>query len=76
MRVGVNLRRLRGEKGWTQEEAGARCEMLMQQFQRIESGQVNLTLTTVARLLSGFGIDAVALFAPVLGTPEEPSSDS
>lgn len=63
-RFAVNLRRLREARAWTQEEAGARCGMVMQMYQRIESASVNVTLTTVARLSDGFGVDAHQLFAP------------
>ena len=58
------LRAARDERGWTQEEAGARCGMAMQQYQRIEAGRVNLTFTSLARLCEGFGVDACVLLSP------------
>ena len=58
-----NLRRLRVVKGWTQEQAGEHCGMFMQQYQRTESGSVNLTFTTLARISEGFGVDVADLFA-------------
>lgn len=33
-------------------------------LQRIEAEDVNLTLTTMARILDGFAVDASAIFAP------------
>ncbi|MDO9015581.1 MAG: helix-turn-helix transcriptional regulator [Deltaproteobacteria bacterium] len=63
-RAARNLRVLRNERRWTQEEAGARCGMLMQQYQRIEGGRVNLTFATLARLAAGFGVDAHTILAP------------
>lgn len=67
-RFASNLRRLRSERGWTQEQAGERCGMLMQQYQRTESGKANLTFTTLARIGEGFGVDVVDLLA---STPAE-----
>lgn len=66
-RFATRLRALREAQGWTQEEAGARCGMAMQQYQRIEAGRVNLTFTSLARLCEGFGVDACALLCPVEG---------
>lgn len=59
-----NLRRLRAARGWTQEQAGEHCGLAMQQYQRTESGSVNLTFTTLARIAEGFGVDVAELFAP------------
>jgi len=39
--------------------------MTRQQFQQLESGIQNLTLTTVARIVEGLGIDVAELFAPL-----------
>lgn len=71
-RFTTNLRQLREARGWTQEEAGDRCGMVMQQFQRIEAGKMNLTFTTLARVAGGFEVDPVALLALVKseGAPE------
>lgn len=71
--LALNLRRLRVLRGWTQEEAGHRCGMLMQQYQRVESGAVNVTLTTLARLSEGYGVAASELLAhPEDGAPRPP----
>jgi len=72
-RFSARLRALRENHGWTQEEAGARCEMAMQQYQRIEAGQVNITLTTLARLCDGFAVDAVDLLGAGVDGPETPA---
>ncbi|MFO0610745.1 MAG: helix-turn-helix transcriptional regulator [Polyangiales bacterium] len=68
-RFTANLRRIREARAWTQEEAGARCGMVMQMYQRIESAGVNVTLTTVTRLSAGFEVDAHELFAPIDAPP-------
>ncbi|OJT19342.1 hypothetical protein BO221_37125 [Archangium sp. Cb G35] len=56
------VRRLREEKGWTQEEAAHRCQMTTRLLQRVEGEDVNLTLTTLARLCEGLGVDVAQLF--------------
>jgi transcriptional regulator with XRE-family HTH domain len=60
-----NLRSLRAERGWTQEEAADRCSMTTRYFQALEGSEKNFTATTVARLSRGFGVDADALLRKV-----------
>lgn len=65
-RLAGNVRRLRAERGWTQEEAAHQCGgMSTYLFQLVESGTTNPTATTLARLCDGFDLDVVALLAPV-----------
>src|SRR5438105_2463887 len=63
-RLAANVRALREEREWTQEEAAHRSKMATQLFQRIEAGTVNLTFATLARLSQGFGEDVLRLLAP------------
>lgn len=61
-RLAENVERLRSSKGWTQEEAAHRCAMATRQFQHVEHGTANVTLTTVARLCEGLEVDVGLLF--------------
>jgi transcriptional regulator with XRE-family HTH domain len=65
-RLAANVRRIRSERGWSQEATAARCgDMSTYLFQLVESGTTNPTATTLARLCDGFDLDVVALLAPV-----------
>lgn len=64
-RFGANVRRLREARGWTQEEAAFQAREFDPALLRtIEAGTANLTITTIARLCDGFGVDVLDLFAP------------
>ena len=60
-RLAHNVLRLRRARKWTQEEAAHQTGMSTRLFQRIEAGETNVTLTTLARLIEGFGVEAVDL---------------
>ncbi len=62
-RLTTNLRLLRSDRGWTQEFAAERCGMVMQVYQRLESGQRSIALATLDRLAEGFGVDPTVLLA-------------
>lgn len=61
--LGLRLRRLREEQGWTLEKAAERCDLDLKHLQKIESGQLNVTLVTLVRLAVGFRLPMAALFA-------------
>lgn len=64
-RVASNLRRLRTERGWTQEEAAHRCdEMSPFVYRQVEGALTNLTARTLARLARGLGVDVALLLDP------------
>lgn len=58
-----NLRVLREQREWTQEEAAAECSMLLRHYQRVEGEESNVTLTTLARLAVGFGVELEVLLS-------------
>ncbi len=69
-RVAANTRRLRDAAGWSQEEAAHQCgEMVTRLYQLVESGQTNVTATTLGRLCQGFTVDVIALLAPAAPLP-------
>lgn len=61
-RLAASARYYRNQKGWNQEEAAHRCEMSTRLYQHVEHGSANVTLTTLARLCDGFGLDIQQLF--------------
>jgi transcriptional regulator with XRE-family HTH domain len=60
-RVAQNLRRLRQERCWSQEELAARCRLHRTYIGAIERGERNITLKTLDQLARTLGVQAVAL---------------
>jgi transcriptional regulator with XRE-family HTH domain len=58
---GVNLKRLREAAGLSQEEVGLRCGMQSSAVSRLERGNRNPRLTTIARLARAIEVPASAL---------------
>lgn len=54
--VGTNIRRLREEKGWSQEELADRTGLHRTYISGIERGVRNPTVTIVARIARPLGI--------------------
>ena len=61
-RLGATLRKLRRKEGWTQTQAAEKVGVKTSHYCRIETGVLNLTLTSLARLCDAFGVDVKALF--------------
>ena len=61
-RLATNIRRLRTERSWTQEDAARACSISTRIYQRCEAGTVNATLMTLARLASGLDVELCELF--------------
>jgi XRE family transcriptional regulator, regulator of sulfur utilization len=56
-RVAFNLARLRADRGLTFEQLGTRSGLHWRHLQKIEAGESNVQLLTIARLASGLCID-------------------
>jgi hypothetical protein len=66
-RLAVNVRSARNAASLTLKVASARVEMHWRHWQKIEAGEVNVTLQTLARLGEVLGIDPSNLLRePVL----------
>lgn len=57
-----NVRRLRGNLKWTQEQAAEACGIAVRHFQKIEAGDVNMTVATLVRVAKAFRVSVKALF--------------
>lgn len=58
----VNLRQLREERGWSQERLGFESDVHMGHVSKIERGERNPGVRTVAKLARGLSVSAGALF--------------
>ena len=59
---GKNLRRLRREKGWTQEELANEIGIEISQISRIERGLINTTLLTLVKIAEALRVEIEILF--------------
>jgi transcriptional regulator with XRE-family HTH domain len=60
-RLGKNVRRLREEKGWSQEDYADRAGIHRTYVSDIERGRRNPTVTVVEKLAGPLGVDASKL---------------
>jgi transcriptional regulator with XRE-family HTH domain len=65
--LGERVRELRETRGWTLERAAEETTVDWKHWQKIESGQINLTLVTLVRIAEGFDVSLAELFAPAKG---------
>lgn len=56
LQIGLNIRKLRIEKGISQQDLAAICNFEKSNLCRIESGNVNLTIKTLNRISKGLGV--------------------
>jgi transcriptional regulator with XRE-family HTH domain len=59
--VAINLRRLRGAKGWTQEELADRVGLSVRYVGQVERGQASMSVTVLGRFADAVGVEAVEL---------------
>lgn len=59
---GKNLKRLRDEKGFSQEELANLSDVSLAQMTRIERGTINPTICTIKALAKGLGLEMSKMF--------------
>jgi transcriptional regulator with XRE-family HTH domain len=57
-----NVRRLRENLKWTQEQAAETSGIAVRHYQKIEAGDVNVTVGTLVRVAKAFRVPVKALF--------------
>jgi transcriptional regulator with XRE-family HTH domain len=62
-RLGINVRRLREAKGWSQEDYADRAGIHRTYVSDIERGQRNPTVVVVEKLAGPLGVQAAELLA-------------
>ena len=60
---GGNVRRLRNERGLTQEKLAELAELHLRTVQKIEAGETNILITTAARIQKALDCDWFALMS-------------
>jgi transcriptional regulator with XRE-family HTH domain len=63
-RIASNVRRQREKAELTLEEVAHRAGMHWRHWQKVEAGEVNATLKTLARLSDALGVDPAELLKP------------
>ncbi|MHB1958545.1 MAG: helix-turn-helix domain-containing protein [Acidobacteriaceae bacterium] len=58
-----NLRALRTERGWSQEDLADKCGLHRTYIGAIERGERNVTLATLNRIASAFGTSSAELIS-------------
>jgi transcriptional regulator with XRE-family HTH domain len=61
-KFGRNLRAVRQERGWTQEELAERANLASVQISRVERGVREVRLTTLLRLIAALETTPARLF--------------
>jgi transcriptional regulator with XRE-family HTH domain len=56
--VARNLRRLRNEKGWSQEELSFRAKVDRSYISQLETGVYSASVTMLGKLAKALGVDA------------------
>jgi putative transcriptional regulator len=70
--IGKRIRELRKKKGLRQEDM-QRFGINYKYYQRVETGKANVTLNTIEKIASAFGIEAEDLFLLPLDSSRETS---
>jgi len=59
--IATNLRRLRLQRKWSQEECAEKCGLHRTYIGAVERGERNITLATLDRIAAAFGVSAIDL---------------
>jgi transcriptional regulator with XRE-family HTH domain len=62
--LGGNIQRLRAKRGWTQERLAELTGFDLSYAQRVERGQINVTLGTLVAFADALGVQVGALLKP------------
>lgn len=60
---GTNLRRIRKERGFSQRELSARCNVDNADISRMENGEINVTLRTLSQLADALEVAILELLS-------------
>lgn len=61
--VAINVRRLRHDRGWNQEDLADRVGLSARYIGQIERAQASMTITVLGRIANAFEIEAAKLVA-------------
>ncbi len=61
-RFARRVRQLRQDLGYTQEKFATRCKLDRAYYGRVERGEVNVSLATVAKIAAALAVEPSALF--------------
>jgi transcriptional regulator with XRE-family HTH domain len=64
--LGKRIRRLRDQKGWSQEEFADMCDVNRSYMGRIERGELNLTIESLQKISKGLGKSVSVLLKGIL----------
>jgi transcriptional regulator with XRE-family HTH domain len=59
--LAINVRRLRQERGWTQEDLADRVGLSARYVGQIERAQASMTITVLGRIANAFEVEAAKL---------------
>ncbi len=62
--VGINVQKIRRDKGWSQEELAFECGLHRTYISGVERGIRNPTVTALAKIATALKVEAHALLTP------------
>ena len=65
--LAANLRRLRGQRGWSQEALAARAGIHRTYLSSVETGQRNIAIDNICRLAWALGVEGADLLVKSRG---------